>query len=120
MACALARAMMPANHEGSDGSDRARLEQAIATARVAAARLAVCREQHDALVAAHQAAIVRLDEAAAALSRARVEHDACAAAELACARDLEQRKDELEDAHDAHAAASAALDALRPASIRRP
>ncbi len=105
---------------GANDSDRARVEQAIAAARVAAARLAVCREQHDALVAAHQAAILRLDEAAAALSRARVEHDACAAAELACARDLEQRKGELEDASDAHAAASAALDALRPVSVSRP
>ena len=105
---------------GANDSQRARVEQTAAAVRIAAARLAVCREQHDALVAAHRGALALLEQAAAALSRAQVEHETCAAAEVACARDLEQRKGELEAASDAHAAASAALEALRDASVSRP
>lgn len=105
---------------GANDSHRARLEEATAAVRIAAARLAVCREQHDALVAAHRGAVAVLEQAAAALARARVEHDACAAAEAACARDLEQRREELDGASEAHAAASAALEAVRAAALSRP
>ncbi len=83
------------------------------TVRVATARLETCRQQHDALVAAQREADAKVEEAEAALARARSHRDACVSAAAATARDLDQRRAELEEAALAHAEASAALNELR-------
>lgn len=79
------------------------------TVRIATVRLETCRQQHDALVAAQREADARVEEAEAALARAGSHRDACVVAAAATARDLDQRRAELEEAALAHAEASAAL-----------
>lgn len=90
------------------------------TVRIATARLETCRQQHDALVAAQREAHGRVEEAEAAFARARSHRDACVVAAAATARDLDQRRAELEEAALAHAEASAALADAKANATGRP
>ena len=98
---------------GANSSASATMHEAAATLRRAAARLAICREHHDALLAVHRESLARVEEAAAAVARAHALHEAGLAAAQATARDLGQRQTELDEASAAYAEATATLEALR-------
>lgn len=97
---------------GANDGAHAALAAAMAAVRHAAARHEVCRDQHDALVAAHREALAQVEDAAAALRRANAHHEATVAAERATKRDLDQREAELAEAAAALALAQAALAAI--------
>ena len=98
---------------GANSSESAALIEAAALHRRAAARLAICREQHDALLEVHREALAQVEETTVAVARAQALHEAGLAAAQATARDLGQRQSELDEASSAYAEATATLEALR-------